>query len=1296
MNTDTNLNIDNQDEMTQNLLKERESEINQNNKEQSQYKSYINSYDEACEVSSQIDYLLFLTISPFKFVLFILINVITFGIINLINVWFPSTLLSVLYSNAEINQSSYVGVFCKDGKFYIIPLNKITLPTLNNSTPFIRYTKSVIVSYFKEVYLFSFKKFTYVYDNENHAFTNLSFELNCKNEDIIKDLSIGLSYNESEYQKSFFGKCDLDIEIKSFLALLFDEFSDPFYLFQIFSFILWINNGYQAYAYVIIVTTIISLLISSYETRSNLLNIQRMARYKCDIKVLRDGQLIEVSSEELVPGDVFTLPEDGLALPCDALLLKGSAIVNEAMLTGESTPIFKTGLNPSSGDFKVAQSTKHILYAGTKIIQKRYIYSKNNKNDSKTLSALVLSTSFNTKKGRLIRSILYPKQVDFKFKKDSIRYIYIMAILSFVGFIISLPFLIKSGMSAIAIAKRSLDLVTTTVPPALPACLGIGITYALTRLRKHQITCINRERVNIAGKVDMICFDKTGTLTEDHLDIWGFVPTKFSNEKIVFNDFSNDCKLQSLKAFDHYKKKLLSNEHDKGKDLNQLYIECLACCHSITRVNGKLLGDPIDVKMFESTGWTLNENEGDELISKYVRPSQEKSLQEKLASEDVDEEKEINSHYEIGIVKCFDFSSQLQRMSVITKNSNDKYFKVFVKGSPEKIKELCKPESIPDNFGDILNSYTLKGARVLALGGKMLKMDYLQSQKITREKVESNLIFLGLLIVRNQLKEKTLSSIQELLRAKLRMVMATGDNILTAIAVSKECNLIMADATVYTCDINKDTNSLEWNLVENYTDAEKFELIGHVDEMQRQFNGQGDEKSNNDLSEGENDGSINDKLNTITKHFEPESVSEEDEDELKNDAERRLLGPVKDKNDIAIDIDLSLAIDIEKIPKTAFDPLNEEYIIAISGTTFESLYKFHKKFLETQDEKYLIHYNTFRLILKNCIIFARMSPDHKTMLVQSLREEKFTVLMCGDGANDCGALKSAHVGVSLSTEEASIAAHFSSEVFDISCISKLLLEGKASLVTSIQTFKYMMLYSLIQFISVTMLMILGSYLSDYQFLTSDLFIIFPIAFLISRTEATEKLTHHRPTGALISVPIVTSILSQTALMFLFQLIGWYALTFNNWYENYCANDEEKVFACYDNTVVFLISNMQYLISAIAFSISYPFKKSIFTNYLLILCLFLAFSYSAYLIIIPDEGSMNILDLAVLPSVKFKYFLLLISASNCIVCYLVEKFVVPLISKKWKTHKYNNIKKVLKEKSINYNLNQLEKLKKFSM
>jgi cation-transporting ATPase 13A3/4/5 len=98
-----------------------------------------------------------------------------------------------------------------------------------------------------------------------------------------------------------------------------------------------------------------------------------------------------------------------------------------------------------------------------------------------------------------------------------------------------------------------------------------------------------------------------------------------------------------------------------------------------------------------------------------------------------------------------------------------------------------------------------------------------------------------------------------------------------------------------------------------------------------------------------------------------------------------------------------------------------------------------------------------------------MAPEHKALLVQSFKQEQCTVLMCGDGANDCSALKAADVGVSLSPEEASIAAHFTSKVPDISCLLKLLREGKGSLATSIQTFKYMMLYSLIQFFIVTLL-----------------------------------------------------------------------------------------------------------------------------------------------------------------------------------------------------------------------------------
>jgi cation-transporting ATPase 13A3/4/5 len=132
--------------------------------------------------------------------------------------------------------------------------------------------------------------------------------------------------------------------------------------------------------------------------------------------------------------------------------------------------------------------------------------------------------------------------------------------------------------------------------------------------------------------------------------------------------------------------------------------------------------------------------------------------------------------------------------------------------------------------------------------------------------------------------------------------------------------------------------------------------------------------------------------------------------------------------------------------------------------------------------------------------------------------------MCGDGANDCGALKRADVGISLSTEEASIAASFTSSIPNISCVIDLLIEGKSALVTSIQTFKYMMLYSMIQFISVSILMCNGSYLNDWQFMISDIFIIVPLAFLIPLTKSYRKLTYHKPIYDLLSIPIILMIL----------------------------------------------------------------------------------------------------------------------------------------------------------------------------
>ena len=152
--------------------------------------------------------------------------------------------------------------------------------------------------------------------------------------------------------------------------------------------------------------------------------------------------------------------------------------------------------------------------------------------------------------------------------------------------------------------------------------------------------------------------------------------------------------------------------------------------------------------------------------------------------------------------------------NLIYLNRIENFYKVFCKGSPEKLRDLCLPETIPETFNDTLNKYAIKGFRVLAMAFKTIKMSYIQSQQITRDKAENKMIFLGLLIVQNKLKPETRPTLNLLESAGLKMVMATGDNILTAISVSKECELIKKNSLVYSCEI--EGNQLVWNAVENF------------------------------------------------------------------------------------------------------------------------------------------------------------------------------------------------------------------------------------------------------------------------------------------------------------------------------------------------------------------------------------------------------------------------------------------------------------------------------------------------
>ena len=432
----------------------------------------------------------------------------------------------------------------------------------------------------------------------------------------------------------------------------------------------------------------------------------------------------------------------------------------------------------------------------------------------------------------------------------------------------------------------------------------------------------------------------------------------------------------------------------------------------------------------------------------------------------------------------------------------------------------------------------------------------------------------------------------------------------------------------------------------------------------------------------------------------------------------------------------NINVDLSKLPFN--EEQQEGIVIAVTGSTFETLYRLNHQYLELIKSnikevdlinKYQRFHIVFRLLLKYCSIYARMAPEHKTLLVESLQKESFTVLMCGDGAN-CGALKAADVGVSLSTEEASIAAPFTSTVADISSVIKLLREGKAALVTSIQTFKYMMLYSMVQFISVGILMCNGSYLSDWQFMVSDIFIIVPLAFFIPMTEAYHKLTYHQPIGDLLSFPVISSILSQTFIAGVFQFLVLFLVLYR--FKNqigFCgdmADDEVPNPHCVENTGVFYVSFIQYLITAVAFCTSKPFKKRIYTNVLLFFYVILGTIYCEYIIFHVDEFVNEKMKMIAFPDssqvemmrhsnksdpednyndsdkgnpkfpIEFKYILMIITIINFIISIIVEQCVIPCIKKCWMKNQIKGIEKAINKKEKEVDLNMINEVKNYTI
>ena len=141
--------------------------------------------------------------------------------------------------------------------------------------------------------------------------------------------------------------------------------------------------------------------------------------------------------------------------------------------------------------------------------------------------------------------------------------------------------------------------------------------------------------------------------------------------------------------------------------------------------------------------------------------------------------------------RLLQFSSENQCMSVISRvfqEQLDGFTQpqciIYCKGSPEKIRLLCLADTIPADYVSMLDRYASHGYRILAIACKFVPVNQARMAKInkmTRTEIESELTFLGLIVLENRLKEASSRVLEELHGANVRPVMVTGDNILTAI-----------------------------------------------------------------------------------------------------------------------------------------------------------------------------------------------------------------------------------------------------------------------------------------------------------------------------------------------------------------------------------------------------------------------------------------------------------------------------------------------------------------------------------
>lgn len=467
---------------------------------------------------------------------------------------------------------------------------------------------------------------------------------------------------------------------------------------------------------------------------------------KTNTTVLRDGTEIIIPDTELVPGDIISVQE-GERIPADARILECEGMrVNESALTGESVPVDKTVGKLSEKAATLSQRT-NMLYKGTNAV-------------AGSARAIVVSIGSETEVGKISTEIS-ELNTEMPLTREIARFSHFILLLS--GGICGTLFLlgILAGNSIESMFATVITLSVSIIPEGLPIVVTLVLASGVWRMAKQHAVVKKMQAVEALGEADVIAVDKTGTITKNEM----IVRHVYTGDALY--DVSGDG-YTPTGAVTHANSPLTPAQKKDVHSIAQLatFTSNAHVAYDAKTDAWNITGDPSEAA-FSVVSQKLGESR-EELFAKAPRIG------------------------EIPFHTAHKFHASVHRL-------DDSHI-LAVAGAPEAILSRCTTihisgveKSFSDarkkNIHDMIASFSSKGFRIIALaytqsGTKTLAaLDHEQVTKLT---------FAGFYCLEDSLREGVRESIIHAQTAGIRVVMITGDSLLTAQSIATQAGIFRA------------------------------------------------------------------------------------------------------------------------------------------------------------------------------------------------------------------------------------------------------------------------------------------------------------------------------------------------------------------------------------------------------------------------------------------------------------------------------------------------------------------------